>query len=160
MVNETKKLTRREALKGIFLASAAGAFVLFATSNSFSYFSKSSPNEKTRHISPANSENVSTSEIGTYASSISSQSSTSVNVTIKVVYFGMSYQMTGTKEEYFTLQTPAFLQDLISLIDQKHVVFATMLPTMQVVVDGVPAQGNPQLQDKNEVDFIPLFAGG
>lgn len=81
----------------------------------------------------------------------------------KVVYFGVTMiQMTGTKEEYFELQAPAQLQDLLSQIQRRHEVFAAMLPTMQIVVDGNPftPQDNPKLQDNCEIDFIPVFAGG
>ena len=68
--------------------------------------------------------------------------------------------MTGTKEEYFKLPSPVYLDDLISRIKQMHAVFVTMLPTMQIVVHGVPTQENPQLPDNTEVDFIPVYAGG
>ena len=159
MVKKSEKLTRREALTGIFLVSA-GALVLLTASDVLGYFKRSALSVQTSRISPATPESVNTTVIATSASSITSQTNTLSPVTIKVVYFGMSDQMTGTKEEYFTLQTPAFLLDLVSQIKQKHAVFATMLPTMQIVIDGVPAQGNPQLQNKTEVDFIPLFAGG
>ena len=84
----------------------------------------------------------------------------STSVTIKVVYFGMSTQMTGTKEEYFTLPSPVHLDDVLAQIKQDHIVLATMLPTMQIVVDGVPTQDNPAIQDKTEVDLIPVYAGG
>ena len=159
MAKQGDKLTRRAALKGIFLASA-GALALLTAIDVFGYFKKPSPSVQTSRISPTNPERVNATVVLRSASTIDSRTNISDPVTIKVVYFGMSDQMTGTKEEYFTLQTPAFLQDLISLIEQRHVVFATMLPTMQIVVDGVPTQDNPQLQSKTEVDFIPLYAGG
>ena len=72
----------------------------------------------------------------------------------------MSIQKTGTKEEYFKLPSPVYLNDLISQVKQEHAVFATMLPTMQIVVNGVPTQENPRLPDNTEVDFIPVYAGG
>jgi len=82
------------------------------------------------------------------------------SITIKVVYFGMSTQMTGTKEEYFTLTSPVYLNDILARIKQDHVVLAPMLSIMQIVVNGVPTQDNPLLQDKTEVDLIPVYAGG
>jgi len=68
--------------------------------------------------------------------------------------------MTGTKQESFTIPSPVYLEDLLSRVKQEHAVFAVMLPTMQIVVDGVPTQENLQLEDETEVDFIPLYTGG
>ncbi len=82
------------------------------------------------------------------------------SITIKVVYFGMSTQITGTKEEYLTLESPVYLDNVLTQIKQEHAVLVTMLPLMQIVVNGVPAQDNPMLQDKTEVDLIPIYAGG
>ena len=72
----------------------------------------------------------------------------------------MSIQMTGTKEEYFTLPSPVHLDNVLTQIRRDHVVFATMLPTVQIVVNGVPTQDNPPILDKTEVDLIPVYAGG
>src|SRR5271157_2474324 len=83
------------------------------------------------------------------------------NYTIKVGYFGFeTIQTTGVNEEYLTLPAPVFLQDALRQIKDKHVVFATMLPIMAISIDGIPANGNPQLSNNSEIDFIPTFAGG
>jgi molybdopterin converting factor small subunit len=82
------------------------------------------------------------------------------SITIKIVYFGMSTQMTGSKEEYLTLTSPVHLDDVLAKIKREHLVLATMLPVMQIVVNGLPTQDNPMLQDKTEVDLIPIYAGG
>ncbi|MDG6996309.1 MAG: MoaD/ThiS family protein [Nitrososphaerota archaeon] len=81
-------------------------------------------------------------------------------LTIKVAYFGMATQSTGTSVEYLNLPAPAHLQDLLSELKQRHVVLVVMLPNMQILINGIPAEGNPELQDHSEIDFIPLFAGG
>jgi nucleotide-binding universal stress UspA family protein/molybdopterin converting factor small subunit len=83
-----------------------------------------------------------------------------ISITIKVVYFGMSTQMTGSKEEYLTLASPVHLDNVLTQIKQEHAVLAAMLPVMQIVVNGVPTQDNLLLQDKTEVDLIPIYAGG
>ena len=68
--------------------------------------------------------------------------------------------MTGIKEEYLKLQSPVHLDDVLSYVKQEHVVLAPMLPVMQIVVNGVPTQDNPLLQNKTEIDLIPIYAGG
>lgn len=130
MLGESKKISRRDALKGISILSVSAALILIAGS-------------KIRSGSATNKKNP------TY-------------IETKAVYFGMSVQMTGVKEEYFKLETPAHLQSLLSQIQSKHEVFVTMLPTMQIVIDGNPStpQDNPILQNNSEVDFIPVFVGG
>ena len=130
MPGESEKLNRRDALRGIFLFSA-GITLLAITGPSIAFGSSKARKDPTF-------------------------------IQTKVVYFGMSIQMTGIKEEYFTIQTPARLQGLLSQIEARHEVFAAMLPTMQILVDGNPFtfQDNPLLQDKTEVDFIPVYAGG
>ena len=81
--------------------------------------------------------------------------------TIKVAYFGFStVQTTGVNEEYFTLPAPVSLQDVLSQIKEKHVVFTAMLPLMAINVNGITADGNPQLSNNSEIDFIPTLAGG
>ena len=81
--------------------------------------------------------------------------------TIKIVYFGFeTVQTTGVNEEYLTLPTPVFLEDALSQVKEKHVVLAAMLPTMAISINGIPANGNPQLSNNSEIDFIPTFAGG
>ena len=72
----------------------------------------------------------------------------------------MSTQITGTKKEYLTLESPVYLDNVSTQMEQEHAVLVTMLPLMQIVVNGVQAQDNPMLQDKTEVDSIPIYAGG
>jgi molybdopterin converting factor small subunit len=83
------------------------------------------------------------------------------NYTIRIAYFGfLTVQTTGTEEEYLTLPAPVFLQDVLSKIGEEHVVLAAMLPTMAIMVNGITADGNPQLSNNSEVDIVPTFAGG
>ena len=91
---------------------------------------------------------------------VSQQNGRATPTTIKVVYLGMSTLMNGTKQEYLTLASPAHLSDVLSQIKQEHANLATMLPAMQIVVNGVPTQDNPLLPDNTEVDLIALYAGG
>jgi|SRR5579862_3990204 len=82
------------------------------------------------------------------------------SITIKVVYVGMSTKMSGIKEEYLVLPSTAHLDDALAQLKQEHSVLSAMLPAMQIVVNGVPTQSNPILQDQTEIDMIPIFAGG
>jgi molybdopterin converting factor small subunit len=135
--------TRRRSLKTLLLIfgsvclATLGGSELLASSSS----KKSSPSRDT-------------------GSSTGGQVVQPASVAIKVVYFGMSIQITGTKEEYLTLESPVYLDNVLTQIKREHAVLVTMLPLMQIVVNGVPAQDNPQLQDKTEVDLIPIYAGG
>ena len=91
----------------------------------------------------------------------SAESSASGTVdTIKVVFFGAATQYTGVKEEYFAIESPAFLQSLLDEIGQKHPVFKPMESMMQILVNGTPTTSNSPLSDHDEVDFIPVFPGG
>ncbi len=84
----------------------------------------------------------------------------STQISVKVVYLGMSTQMGGIKSEYLTLPSPAYLNDVLSLIKQNHANFAPMLPRMQVIVNGVPTADNPRLSNDTEVDLLPMYPGG
>jgi len=164
-LSNQNRVSRREALKAIVLVSAGATFAILGGSKILSNSSnvKLTPQEQNSRNASSNLEKASNSSIVSDSSSIPSGRTTtseSTYINAKAVYFGMSEQMTGTKQERFRLQAPAHLQDLVSQIEQKHVVFATMLPTMQIVINGEPAQDNPQLPDNAEVDFIPVYAGG
>jgi molybdopterin converting factor small subunit len=81
-------------------------------------------------------------------------------ITIRVVYFGMPTGVTGTKKETVTLSNPAYLADLKAALVNSHPSLKEMLPTMLFLVDGVSANGNPQLQNDVEVDILAQIAGG
>jgi len=162
-------MTRREALRKMLLISVATCFTLFGAFEIISSISKAqshdSPKATQTRTTAVESQTVSSS--GTISSSTAAITSDSpalvgapADYAIKVVYFGMTVQTTGTKEEYLTLPAPVFLQDVLSQIREEHVVLAAMLPTMAIVINGTPADGNPQLANNSEVDFIPTFAGG
>jgi molybdopterin converting factor small subunit len=95
-----------------------------------------------------------------HSSLLSKQSNQTTPITVKVVYLAMSTQTSGIKQEYFTLPSPAYLDNVLTQIKEAHPSFAAMLPSMQIVVNGVPTQDNPLLSNNSEVDFIPVYAGG
>jgi len=93
--------------------------------------------------------------------STSSMSSTDNSfIEIKVAYLLMA-QYIDTTEEYFALQTPATLSALLGAVSEKHPILSTMIPSMQILLDGIPTvQFNAALKDGDEVDFVPIVAGG
>ena len=81
-------------------------------------------------------------------------------IEIKVDYILMAQYIDST-EEYFALQSPATLSALLSAVSEKHPIISTMIPSMQILLDGIPTfQFNAALKDGDEVDFIPIIAGG
>jgi len=81
-------------------------------------------------------------------------------IEIKAAYLLMA-QYINTTEEYFVLQSPATLSALLSAVSERHPFLSTMIPSMQILLDGIPTvQFNAALKDGDEVDFIPVVAGG
>ena len=100
-----------------------------------------------------------TSAVST-ASGVAVQQSRQSGTTVRVVYFGMPLDATGTKKETFNLGNPAYLSDLKAALVGSHPGLKQMLPSMIYLVDGVSATGNPQLQNNVEVDILAQAAGG
>ena len=69
-------------------------------------------------------------------------------------------QYIDTSQEYYTLQNPATLLDLLSNVSKKHPTISGMIASMQILINGAPAQFNSILKDEDDVDFIPLITGG
>jgi len=84
----------------------------------------------------------------------------SAEVNVRVVYFGMPPTVTGARKETIVLGSPAYLSDLEAALVGLHPALKGMLPTMLFLVDGVSANGNPQLQNDVEVDVLAQVAGG
>ena len=128
------------------LALAAGAYALSSWSPS--------PDDRSESTITIGSSTVS------LASETSVQSGSPAGIDIRVVYFGMPTTATGTKKETLTLRNPAYLSDLKAALVRLHPTLKGMLPTMLFLVDGVAANGNPQLQNNIEVDILAQIAGG
>ncbi len=152
-----ERIERRRALKTIAIIAAAGTgAALLGAAGLFELFA--GDGVKSSLTGTPNSSYATVNQTGQNTSVQSNVSRTFQ--TIKVVYFGMAIQSTGTRQEYVSLPTPAYFQDLLSEIRDRHVVLGPMLSTMQVVINGNPVEGNPILNNNDEVDFIPVFAGG
>ena len=104
---------------------------------------------------------ITLSDLEQSSRSTSSMSSTDNSfIEIKVVYLLMA-QYINTTEEFFVLQSPATLSALLSAVSERHLILSTMIPSMQILLDGIPTvQFSAALKDGDEVDFIPIVAGG
>jgi molybdopterin converting factor small subunit len=72
----------------------------------------------------------------------------------------MSSALPGISEEYFVLQSPAYFSQLRDAVVVAHPNLYSMMPSMMVLIDGVVAKGGSALKDGDEVDFVPMMAGG
>ncbi len=142
------QIARRDALK--LLACGVGVVALGAAGLTQIGKTKSASKLASAVSSPK----------ATVVSTSSASSASASYATIKLVYFGMAIQSKGRKQEYWTMSSPVYLSDVLAELKQKHEVFAAMLPSMAIVVNGNPAEPTQQLSDNDEVDFIPAYAGG
>ena len=78
---------------------------------------------------------------------------------VKVVYFQMS-QSISVGQEYFELQAPAHVSDLMTAAVQRHPSLVGMEKGMLILAEGVPSNGATVLRDGDEVDLIPTLVGG
>jgi molybdopterin converting factor small subunit len=93
------------------------------------------------------------------ATATTTASSSTTTLRVKAVYFQMP-QLVGIEEEYFVLEGPARLSDLLKNVTQRHPPLSDKMSAMMILIDGVPTKSNDPLKDGDEVDFIPTFAGG
>jgi molybdopterin converting factor small subunit len=129
-----------------FLAFAVGIFVLSP---------KPHPGEGATNESPSATSERGNSSIGAPVPSASPN-----EVSVRVVYFGMPSDFTGTKQETVTLPSPASLSSLKVSLTAMHPALKGMFPSMLILVDGVSVAGNPPLRDECEVDILAATAGG
>jgi len=78
---------------------------------------------------------------------------------VKVVYFQMS-QYVSVGQEYFDVSSPASIGDLMEAVVQRHPSLSGMTSSMTTVVGGVPEASTDPLNDGEEVDLVPMMAGG
>jgi len=69
-------------------------------------------------------------------------------------------QYIKTSDEFIVLQNPTTLQDLLNSVTERHPSVAAMMMSMWILINGVPAKPTAPLKDGDEVDLIPLVAGG
>ncbi|HUO41335.1 MAG TPA: MoaD/ThiS family protein [Methylomirabilota bacterium] len=80
-------------------------------------------------------------------------------ISIKVVYTQMA-QYINASDEYFALQDPATVRDLLGSVVQRHPILSSMMGSMWIMINGAPSRLGDFLKDGDEVDFLPLMTGG
>jgi hypothetical protein len=150
---EPGKMTRRQLLRLVALSAVGAGIVVGARSMVGAAFPAQAK-------AVASTTTSSSSSSASSTSAVSTSSSTSLQeIKVKVAYFQMPL-VVNTSVEYYHLQTPIHYSDLLPQILQAHPDLQPMMPTMMVMIDGVVAQPGTPLQDGDEVDFIPVMAGG
>lgn len=144
-------MTRRQLLRLVALSAAGAGLVLGARGLVGTAFPAPA---HTTVTSTASSSSASSTTVGAQSSSSSSQ-----EIKVKVMYFQMPL-VVSSSEEYFVIQSPAYFRDLMTKILEAHPALSPMIPTMMIMIDGLPAKGETALMDGAEVDFIPTIAGG
>jgi len=87
-------------------------------------------------------------------------SNTPAQLITVTVFYSMMAQITDLSQEFFVLQSPATLSDLINTIVIRHPGMAQMMQTMLTLLNGVPAKPSASLNDRDVVQLIPLSSGG
>jgi len=160
--DDEKRISRRRLLKSALLFSAVGAGVVLlggaaraapSAAPASKSFLQSSPSTSAESTTSSASSSLQTPSAGPTATSSGS------SVRVKASYFQMPL-VVDVKEEYFVLHTPAYFGDLLAQVVQRHPSVSRMIPTMLILIDGVPASKSAPLRDGDEVDFIPAVAGG
>ncbi len=79
---------------------------------------------------------------------------------IKVLFFASCRDLIGTGEREMTLTDGATVTDLISELASEQARFTDMAPSLMVSVNQAYVERDAELQDGDEVAFIPPVSGG
>jgi len=148
-------MSRRRLLRTALLFSAVGAAVVLGVDG----LARATPSSESGAGRASTGSSPVSSTAPVAAPSNIGPNASGSSLRVKAMYFQMP-QTINTKEEYFMLQSPAYLRDLLSNVMAEHPRVSKMIPTMMILVDGVPGQPSTPLRDGDEVDFIPAIAGG
>ena len=79
---------------------------------------------------------------------------------IKVLFFASCRDLIGTGEREMTLTDGATVTDLISELASEQARFTDMAPSLMVSVNQAYVERDAELQEGDEVAFIPPVSGG
>ena len=79
---------------------------------------------------------------------------------IKVLFFASCRDLIGTGEQKMVLEDGATVIDLISKLASEHARFIDMAPSLMVSVNQAYVERDAELQEGDEVAFIPPVSGG
>ncbi len=81
-------------------------------------------------------------------------------IRIRVLYFGQAKDAAGTSDEELSLSAPASLQDLLEKTESRHAALAKLKKITRIAVNTELAKQDQNLDDGDEVAFLPPVAGG
>jgi molybdopterin converting factor small subunit len=139
-----KAASRRRMLRSGLVFSALGVAAIFGVDR----LARSSASGSVGGVAPKAS------------SAPTPTASPSGSVTVKVVYFGMPLAITNAKQELFVLNAPAYFNDLLDDVVERHPIISAMVPTMIMSLNGVSGRPSTPLEDGDVVDLVPATAGG
>lgn len=79
---------------------------------------------------------------------------------IKVLFFASCRDLIGTGEREMTLPDSTTVTDLISKLASEQARFMDMAPSLMVSVNQAYVERDAELQEGDEVAFIPPVSGG
>lgn len=79
---------------------------------------------------------------------------------IKVLFFASCRDLIGTGEREMTLPDGATVTDLISKLASEQARFTDMAPSLMISINQEYVERDAELQDGNEIAFIPPVSGG
>ncbi len=79
---------------------------------------------------------------------------------IKVLFFASCRDLIGAGEREMTLPDSATVTDLISKLALEQARFIDMAPSLMVSINQAYVERDAELQDGDEVAFIPPVSGG
>ena len=81
-------------------------------------------------------------------------------MTITVLFFASCRDLMGVSDRTMTLPSGATVADLISTLASERARFADLAPSLMVSVNQAYVARDVQLQEGDEVAFIPPVSGG
>jgi molybdopterin converting factor small subunit len=140
----SEKPTRREALGKMLLITAGASAGLLGASGLLVFLSQGHQAQSSANKRPSPSAQPA--------------SHAQLFLNIKVYYVGMA-NLIGTSMENLQISAPASLSELIAKVCQEHPAFQTM-SSMQILLNGMAAQGNPILKNGDTVAIMTTMVGG
>ncbi len=81
-------------------------------------------------------------------------------IKVRVLYFGQARDAAGTSDEELSLSAPASIEDLLEKMEARHAALAKLKKSTRIAVNTEMAKQYQNLDDGDEVAFLPPVAGG
>jgi len=83
-----------------------------------------------------------------------------VEVRVRVLYFGQARELSGISEEFHSLPSPVYVDQLISVAMRAHPKLEEIRRILRVLVNGRSVSDNLELKEGDRVAVVPPIAGG